>query len=227
MRINSRALMLAGYVVTAFSGMGLGVGLTIRFLDKEYEQNLAKEVDQAKDYYNRLHKRGPYSDPIALIQPDDVVETIIEDQKYAKMETVDKHYENVFVEASKAKVFDLGEEVKTRTADRPYVISADEYFRNDTNYEQENLNYYDKDGVLCHENDEEIIDGDDIVGDDNLLRFGDGSNDPNVVYVRNDRREREYEIIRTRGSYAEIVHGFIEHSDKKRKVPKKFRRDDE
>ena len=43
-----------------------------------------------------------------------------------------------------------------------------------------------------------------VVGD---LRFGHGSNDPNVVYIRNDRLKAEYEVLLNSGSYQEEILG--------------------
>lgn len=210
--------------IALLAGTALGAGITIKFLDKEYEQNLAKEIDKARKHFSRLHKTDAFSDPVALVEVKEDAGGIILEQKYATIETAKTQVaKNVFTDV---KEFDLGEEIKKRGPDRPYVITEEEYFAGEANYEQKSLNFYDGDGVLSDQGDEYLRESDDIVGDDNLLRFGEGSNDKNVVYVRNDKLECDYEVIRTRGKYAEIVHGIIEHSDRKRKVPKKFRQDD-
>lgn len=215
MSITWRQLTWAGYVISGLGGMVLGVGITIKALDKEYEQNLAIEIANAKKYYDRLHKRGEFSDPVVLVEERiEPVTHIIESAGYS----------NVFADPQE---FNLGEEIVKRNPERPYVITDDEFFKNDTEYEQINLQYYTLDAVLCEQDDTYVRESDDIVGDDNLLRFGDGSNDANIVYVRNDRLEKEYEVIRVKGSYQETVHGVLEHSDRKRKVPKKSRRNDE
>jgi len=46
------------------------------------------------------------------------------------------------------------------------------------------------------------------VGERNLNLFGHGSNDASVVYVRNDKLELIFEVVRSPNSFAEEVHGF-------------------
>jgi hypothetical protein len=58
---------------------------------------------------------------------------------------------------------------------------------------------------------DEVIDPDNrdnLVGDKNLDRFGHGSNDAFIVYIRNDQLEIVYEVVLSPNSYAEEVHGF-------------------
>jgi hypothetical protein len=45
-----------------------------------------------------------------------------------------------------------------------------------------------------------------------LDRFGHGSNDPSIVYIRNDTLEIIYEVVKSPHYYAEEVHGF-KHED--------------
>ena len=85
--------------------------------------------------------------------------------------------------------------------------------------------YYEGDGTLCKDDDELIDDVNGLVGDANLLKFGLGSQDKDVVYVRNEKWNCDFEITRVKGSYGEIVHGYVDEPVH-RKTPK-FRRDDE
>lgn len=224
--MRASAMRWCGYASAFLLGTGLGAGLTMKILETEFDSQLDVEVEKTKRYFDRLHKRGEYSDPVALVEAKglEIAETLVEQLEYKK--PFEEHAvgtKNVFKE--EIRDLDIGKEIKNRTVDRPYVITSDEYFQNSTDYAQISVNYYSEDGVLCHLNDDYIRESDDFVGDENLLRFGEGSGDPNVVYVRNDKKESEYEVIRIRGSYNEVVHGILEHSDKKRKVSKKFRND--
>ena len=128
--------------------------------------------------------------------------------------------------------FDLEEEIKYRTEDAPYIITHDEYFAGDLEYDTSSLTYYEKDDTLTDEHDKPLEQTDKIVGDDHLVRFGSGSKDKNVVYVRNDRLGIDYEITRSRGSYLEDVLGMenedpgeLKHSDQ-RDRRRAMRRDD-
>ncbi len=92
------------------------------------------------------------------------------------------------------------------------------------NNEQVSLTYFDGDDVLVDDRDQPVPDPDDSIGEDHLGRFGVGSKDNNIVYVRNDRLELDFEILRSNGKYAQEVLGFIEHSE--HRGVRKFRHDD-
>jgi hypothetical protein len=109
--------------------------------------------------------------------------------------------------------FDLVEESKNRDPDRPYVISQEEFMENEDDFPQNTLTYYAGDDILADDRDEVVDNVEDLVGTDNLVRFGHGSNDPNVVYVRNEKNSVDFEIALSTGKYAEEVHGFLQHSD--------------
>lgn len=118
--------------------------------------------------------------------------------------------------------FDLEEEIKFRTEDKPYIITHDEYFAGEKDYDTQSLTYYEVDDTLTDEHDKPLEQTDKQVGDDHLVRFGSGSKDPNVVYVRNDRLGIDYEIVRSKGSYLEEVLGMpeenpgeLKHSDQR------------
>lgn len=216
-------MSISWLAVGLLTGVGLGAALTIHILDDEYEKNLALELDKSKRYFDRLHKREKFSDPVALVEEKsvEISENIISREAYNVPKV------NVFKDPPQINEFDLGEEIKKRTTERPYVITDDEYFQNSTDYTQVCLQWYTFDKVLATQGDEELTETDELVGDENLLKFGHGSNDANIVYIRNDGLEKEFEVIRIKGGYGETVHGELQHSNSKRKVPKKSRRDNE
>lgn len=118
--------------------------------------------------------------------------------------------------------WDWHKERRNRSPNRPYVIHLDEREEYDT-YDGVTYTYYEEDDVLCNERDEVIgkDERDALVGEANLSKFGHGSDDPTVVYVRNDRLEMIMEICQSPNSYAEEVHGFepdpeLRHSDRRR-----------
>ena len=51
------------------------------------------------------------------------------------------------------------------------------------------------------------------VGQDNMKRFGHGCDDPNVVFIRNEKLATDFEVLRHNGSYAEEVLGLVETDD--------------
>lgn len=111
-----------------------------------------------------------------------------------------------------APEWDYHEELRKRSPDIPYVIHYDE--RHEMGYQDMMLTYWDKDDVLSNER-EEVIDPDErdaMIGEGTLDRFGHGSLDRDIVFVRNDKLELIFEITRSPNSFAETVHGFS-HDD--------------
>lgn len=85
--------------------------------------------------------------------------------------------------------------------DEPYIIDPTE-FGEFSEYEQRELTYY-KDGVIC-ENDTDMIDPYDIFGDlDVGDHFGEYENDR--VFVRDDRRQVDYEVLRDERTFMEVI----------------------
>jgi hypothetical protein len=115
------------------------------------------------------------------------------------VETVEET-RNVFLDPS----FDYDEEVKLRTPDKPYIITHDEYFAAEKEYDTQSLTYYEDDDTLVNENDKPVDDLD-LVGEDHLARFGHGSKDRKIVYVRNDKLGIDFEIVLAKGSYLEAL----------------------
>lgn len=119
---------------------------------------------------------------------------------------------NIWDAETPEDVWDYTEEMRVRDANSPYVIHKDEFDQNENDWEHDTLTYYEGDDVLADGKDD-ALDQDDIVGVENLGKFGHGSQDPNIVYIRNERLQLDMEVVHSDGSYAEEVHGYVEHSD--------------
>lgn len=172
----------------------------------------ALEADLAKPAISDIVKEKGYSSPdadvsdrppMAVAPPRSVVEAAEEE------EAEESKVQNVFEQAEPTHEWDWDTERKTRRAHRPYVVHYDEK-DDDPAYSDVTLTYYEGDDVLCDERDGIIAveDRDRMVGEKNLERFGHGSNDVNVVYIRNDQLEILWEVVKSPNSYAEEVHGF-------------------
>lgn len=106
--------------------------------------------------------------------------------------------------------FDLEEELKYRTKEEPYIITHDEYYAGDLEYENSSLTYYEQDDTLTDDQDKPIRDIEKTIGEDHLVRFGHGSRDRNIVYIRNDRLGMDFEVVKSTGSYVEEVLGMLD-----------------
>lgn len=110
---------------------------------------------------------------------------------------------------------------------RPYVITVDQ-FMTETQYDDNKFNftYFEADDQMMDEREKLINNIDEIVGHDNLQRFGLGSRDRNALYVRNDQRKADFEILRDKRSYQEVVLGITPEASLGSKV-RRMREDDQ
>ena len=241
------ALVLGGVLI----GGGIGYKIAEKRLKTKFDQLLDEEITEAKKRYARLNKRDEFETPekaLNVLHETEAGKALqsyqggssekIRTTKEVKVESVSvdaadegkvEVAKNVFVEQDALTEWDSDdfiytEEIKLRSPEKPYILTQDEYMNNESEYEQSALTYYVGDDVLVDERDEPINESDRIVGDDNLLRFGHGTKDNRIVYVRNDRMKMEWEIIQNMGKYTEQVLGFIEHSDRRPPI-RRFRGD--
>ena len=109
--------------------------------------------------------------------------------------------------------YDLAEEMLARKNGVPYVITQEELDVNEFDHEHVLLTWFSAgDETLVDEDEKPIDDVENTVGRDNLTKFGRGSGDANVVYVRNEARGVDYEIIQDASSYMETVLGLTDDS---------------
>jgi hypothetical protein len=150
--------------------------------DKIVEESIQLELDLGAD----LSHGRPYNN--VLNQPQDPAEIVVEHQP---------NFINIFTNEGTIN-WDYEEEKENRSMDKPYILHQDEYFAKETEYSQSTLTYYSGDDILVDEQEVPIYNYKAVVGD---LQFGHGSDDPNVVYVRNDKLSGEYEVIKDSGLY--------------------------
>lgn len=199
-------------------------------------------VEAVRSYQGR--EKTPYNRPEDVV----VVEETEEVVKYYNSDTFEPEERkgaveerNVFVDSASDPQdwdYDVEKKIREQNPDDPYVVSFEEYSENSENHEQVTLTYYSGDDTLADERDQPIDNTGYTVGDDNLLRFGAGSHDPNVVYIRNERLSMDFEVLKSRGKYAKEVLGIdtpdetLRHSrhpnrNVNRRAPRKFRGNDE
>ena len=104
--------------------------------------------------------------------------------------------------------------VDSNEDDQIHVIPVTEFFEARPEFEKTTLYYYEDDEVLVNEAEEVQVDKIQLLGELALDSFGEGSEDPEIVYVRNERFGVDYEVTRLSKSYAE-AHGIdpIEDGD--------------
>lgn len=234
--ISSREIryLTTGIVVGCSIGLTVGYRVAKRRLEDQSARYADIEIEEMRRVFEELktkkdeelaQMRVRLHDEVTGPKPelDNVMEHLgykspnnrpnvgvpVEEPKPAENDTAEDT-RNVFEESG----WDYAKEVKSRSNEIPYIIHADEHEAGEKGYDNASLTFYEDDDVLADE-DDAVIDHN-VVGMHNLTRFGHGSNNPDILYIRNDVLEIDYEIARSTGSYAQEVHG-LKHEDGRRK----------
>jgi hypothetical protein len=190
----------------------------------EAEAQAAAEAAEALERYNKGDVKQPSkAEPVAYDKVEVAEEVVLQGvtitsdgvgTEVSVKETnipVDRT-RNIFVEGRPTVLDDWDAEAEeaNRNPAYPYVISYEEFMENTFEHTQSTLTYYEGDDVLAESDGSPILESDKVIGD-TLDRFGHGSKDPNVVYVRNEITECDFEVVRHSGDFADQVPG-LRHS---------------
>jgi hypothetical protein len=223
----NKTLLVAG---TSIVSASLGAGATFLLMRKHFEEVTSYEIAEFKAAYAQRMESQIIALETANLNETAKSEISLDVQANAEIisesgyslgdvkEALEQN-RNIFEEGVPVMDWDQEAEEANRD-DNPYVISHREYSENN-DYDRTTLTYLHEDDVLVDPDGDLVPDPDGIVGERAFALFGYGSNDPNIVYVRNDELETDFQIHRQGGSYQTRIHGVLEHSDKPRL--KKFR----
>jgi hypothetical protein len=218
-RINTTTV---GYVLGGVA-VGLVVGFAVGYRFNK-EKIKAEAFRQSEAEVEKI--RELYQQKTVAATPKPPVEEIIEERGYKGPEIAyDRPLKPpvpgvvepvvvvpppvVIVEETEVRipVWNYDEELEKRVHGQPYIIHQDELADKQDEYNRVIYTYYAGDDVLVdEENGHPLPHADIVVGVENL-KFGYGSDDENVVFVRNDRLELDMEICRTPDSYEEKILG--------------------
>lgn len=211
--------------LTAVGALSVGFGGGYLFaqkkLTKEFEEELERQVTQAKAFYSVAKKQAeekPESplEALAEVTARDAEKFLIDAAgramtKYQSVaadtpfEVPENPLKNVFKAPVPTRA-ELGPE--TLEEGMPVRIDKDTFNQSEFEFDQVELTYYAGDDILADEKDE-VVDQtvrSQWVGNHNLAAFADP--DLTEIYVRNIRHKIDYEISRSEGKYSEEVAGF-------------------
>lgn len=138
--------------------------------------------------------------------------------------------EGKFVHDESDQLTEWDKEFAARDESKPYVISQQEFYTgvDVDDFEASSLTFYEGDGELADEHDIVIPQGvvEEKIGHVNLSKFGIGSDDSGIVYIRNEEAKEVYEITRHEGKYSVVVAGMPDEDEPKRAKPRKMREAD-
>lgn len=251
--MNNNEKLLIGAAIGAAAGIGVVIGhivtkkMIVDKLNAEYDARLVEETKITREKWVEAMSEVA---PKEFATPQEALESLTPAERFERDEKMAKHpsalsiindagyagdepefqseNDRVLTEVSKNiftdavdEDWDFDEEMPKRGPEHPYILEHDEFYNSE--FQTTSITWYEGDGVLSDERDEHIPDIDGTVGEDNLKKFGHGSRDPNILYVRNERLDVDFEIVLNKGKYTEQVLGFIKHEE--HQVPRKFRLD--
>lgn len=205
-------------------GGAVGYFIAKKQLERQFQEQLAQEVQQAKRFYAKLYKKDEFETPESTatelgIEPVDIQQIAKDSLLVGNAVRAIGHYQgkdprpdvkvvvqNVF-KTDEVSTELSEEEYRARTEEVPYILTQDEYMGDEEGYDQVTLTYFSGDNALADDKDELVEDLDMLVGENNLKRFGHLSGDPRVLYVRNHIRKQEFEILLHDGTYTKHVLG--------------------
>ena len=217
-------------------GAALGAVLVSNLLREKYQAISQEEIDAMKEHYEGWREKPEES------TQEEVVEDIVDQfseldratyQDYTKKYTPKEYVENELRDGLYEKEDDEVEEEpidydydhpKTFKIRKPFQISFQEFDQEAPHYEKLSLTFY-EDEVLTDEQEEVITDILGTVGPNALFNFGSNPDDPDVVYVRNDRLTADFEVTRFDMSYSEYILG-IKPTNESGRSPKRREYDD-
>lgn len=184
--MNSKVSFILGTII----GAGIGVAGTYSYFKDKYEKLAEKDFNSRRVFDE--DKKDESEEPVA--------------EKTADSRTVDKpsiaEYAARLQKEGYVNYSDMQDKKQKQEigVDKPYVIQPS-YFGEFDDYEKISLTYT-ADGVLLDDMNEIVDDIEETVGEDSLEHFGEYEDDS--VYVRNDAKKCDYEILLDQRNYQEI-----------------------
>lgn len=179
------------YLLAFAAGALIGSAATWYFVKDKYEKLAQEEIDSVKETFKKSYEdqETKHEEEIHKVE-----------NKYYNSLAQNYNYEKK--SRPEAILEEDEEEEEVRKMDEPYVIKPYE-FGDYIDYEQISLLYF-ADGVLADEDTLDVIDDvEETVGEYFADHFGEYEEDS--VYVRNDAKRCEYEILKDERQYKDVA----------------------
>ena len=173
------------------TGAAIGSLVTWKLLKAKYQQIANDEIESVKSVFSRRNSENNES----IDNDEEEYSPTEKDISDYKTLLDGNGYTNYSIKTEKMKINEKEDDEMVG----PYVISPEEFDDNDE-YETESLRYY-EDHVLTDMYDNIIDDIEGTVGEESLTHFGEFEDDS--VFVRNDDKKIDYEILLVEGKYGE------------------------
>lgn len=205
-------------------GAAVGSAVTWKLVKTKYEQIADEEIQSVKEEYTDLMvkmKKKLY-ESATYVEPEDSDEAVSkeEDADYPdddERDFTEKEKQQIEYykltskyrggntdddeDGENGKEGDEGEDDEVPYINGPYVITPDDFSCSPPGYNAQTLDYF-SDGVLADDWGVKL-DVDETIGEENLDHFGEYADD--ILYIRNERTEIDYEVTRDPRTYDEVV----------------------
>lgn len=213
-------------VVAFAAGAVIGSVVTLKVVKTKYEQIADEEIQSVREEYTNLmvkmkkhlNESATYDGPQDAAEaaseeedvesyPDDDERDFTENEKkqieYYKLTSIYRSDGNDEDDDENDEEGDEGEEEfngEVQFINGPYVISPDDFSCSPPGYNAQPLDYF-ADGVLADDWGMKV-DIEETIGEENLAHFGEYADD--VLYIRNERTEIDYEVTKDPRTYEEV-----------------------
>lgn len=202
-------------IISFAAGAAIGSVATLMSIKNKYEQIAKEEIEEVREVYmNAIRKTEEVDDEHEESAPVNEAPKVAELKSYKDVmnESGYINYGNIteaeVEEMVKEKTKEIVEEcndILKKTEDKvnknkPYVIHPDDF---GDDYNTITLVYYKDDVVTTYDTGEVLTDKEieDLIGEESLSHFGEYEEDS--VFVRNDARKIDYEILRSEETYSD------------------------
>lgn len=183
------------YFATFTAGACIGAAVAWHYAKNKYEQLTQEEIDSVKEVFSRKGR-------VVNIEAEDANSRMLANDAREKPDI--SEYASKLSEEGYTSYSDAGktkEEDETEVDSGPYVIAPEEFGEN-PEYEKISLTYF-ADKIVADDDYEMVDNVDEVIGLESLKHFGDYEDDS--VFVRNDKRKCDYEILMDYRKYMEIL----------------------
>lgn len=197
------------------AGTSVGIFFAQKVLEKQSNESIEETFIKRGDHHEERSVNNIYH------------------QKSSLDGTVTNEYNKIKRDYGIVEEYDEGEETEEddfinefeapspeNNKNKPYVIEETDFLDNMKHYNKISLYYYAQDDVLSDVDEIPITNVDAVVGDETINTLS-SANTYNVIYVRNNRLETDYEIIALNQSYQEQILGLLPGEQRPRKNERK------
>ena len=200
--MNKKLLNILVFTV----GAAVGSAVTWKLVKNKYEQIANEEIASVKEEYADLLGRMK-----TKLQEDrncenstdaenDIYTDDYDQAEYDELASIYRSSDEDEEDSEEGGKWDLDED-DVPYMNAPYVITPDDFSSSPPGYNAQPLNYF-ADGVLTDDWGV-VLDLDETIGEDSVEHFGEYVDD--VVYVRDERLEIDYEVTRDPRTYKESL----------------------